>query len=44
MLKKLALLIGVAGAAVLAKQKLAQNKDAKDLWAQAADKPAGSSH
>lgn len=39
MIKKLALLLGIAGAVVLAKQKLAQKKDTKDLWAQAADKP-----
>jgi len=40
MLKKLAVLLAVAGAAVVAKQKLGQQKDTKDLWAQAADKPA----
>ena len=42
MFKKLVLLLGVAGLAVVAKQKLARRKDTKDLWAQAADKPAGS--
>lgn len=39
MLKKLAVLLGLAGLAVVAKQKLDQKSDAKDLWAQAADKP-----
>jgi hypothetical protein len=39
MLKKLVVLLGLAGLAVAAKQKLAQKNDTKDLWAQAADKP-----
>ena len=44
MLKKLVLLLGLAGAAVVAKQKLAQKNDTKDLWAQAADKPGGTTN
>ncbi|WP_220093671.1 DLW-39 family protein [Flexivirga caeni] len=40
MLKKIALLLGIAGVAVIIKQKLAAKNDSKDLWAQAADKPA----
>lgn len=39
MLKKLLLVLGVAGAAVVAKQQLAKKNNSKDLWAQAADKP-----
>lgn len=39
MLKKLVVLLGLAGVAFAVKQRLDQNNDAKDLWAQAADKP-----
>ncbi|GGB22683.1 hypothetical protein GCM10011492_10600 [Flexivirga endophytica] len=44
MLKKLAVLLGLAGVAVAVKQKLDRKNDAKDLWAQAADKPGNSSN
>ncbi|WP_446666536.1 DLW-39 family protein [Flexivirga sp. B27] len=44
MLKKLVVLLGLAGLAVAVKAKLDQNNDAKDLWAQAADKPGDSTN
>lgn len=39
MLKKIAVLAGVAAAAALVKKKLDQDQADKDLWAQAADDP-----